>query len=282
MGTAAASLPLAVYLGNVRSPLHAPALAHGSALTVLLVALCLVLSACGSQQSLNPTPLPTLAPTITATPEVGFVVNVTAVATARPHPVQPTPTRFVPPASPYIVLSSASGPPMQRVVVVSGGHLPPSTSIQLEWSLGGKSSPISTTAQTGRGGGLRSTFTIPASPPGKYRVLATTNGTIWASTVYRVRSAATLSGSVSSVVHGERVTVAGKHFLPRVKLLLIAYPMSVRGKPVIIGTARSDGSGAFTYTRTIGKLPLGEYALRAWSQDALAAQMAETFIQVVI
>jgi hypothetical protein len=51
---------------------------------------------------------------------------------------------------------------------------------------------------------------------------------------------------------------------------------------VVIGTVKTNGDGAFIYTRTLADLPLGQYAVRAWSQDAFAAQMAETFIQVVI
>jgi hypothetical protein len=46
--------------------------------------------------------------------------------------------------------------------------------------------------------------------------------------------------------------------------------------------ARSGGSGGFTYTRVVPKLALGQYVVRAWSQDAFAAEMAETYIQVVI
>lgn len=154
--------------------------------------------------------------------------------------------------------------------------------MQLEWSLGGKASPISTTARTGAGGGLRSSFTVPASPPGKYRILASVNGAIVARADYRVSSTATLSGKVTSVSRGEEIRLRGKHFLPHVKLLLIAYPMSEHAKPVVIGDVRSNGKGAFTYTRTLATLPLGQYAVRAWSQNAFAAQMAETFIQVVI
>jgi hypothetical protein len=166
--------------------------------------------------------------------------------------------------------------------VVTGGHLPPSSQVALEWSLGGKASPISTMAQTGRHGGLRSTFSIPASPPGKYRILASVNGVIWAGSVYRVQSAATMSGSVTPAAHGEHVQLRGRHFVSNVKLLLVAYPLSTRGKPVVLGTVHSDGHGAFAYTRTVRTLPLGQYVVRAWSQSALTAQVAETFIQVVI
>lgn len=282
MGAPAAPAPMAVYLGSVRlrpaTPALDPRLTTGAATLVG----ALFLSACGSQQALNPTPLPTLPPTLTATPEVGFVVNVTAVPTAPPHHVRPTPTAFTPPGHPYIVLSSTAGPPVQRVVSVRGGHLPPSSTVQLVWSLGRKTSSISTTTRAGPGGGFRSSFTIPASPPGTYRVLAMINGAIWAGANYRVESQATLSGHVASASGGERVQIRGKHFLPRVKLLLVAYPLSAKAKPVVIGTVKTNGDGAFIYTRTLADLPLGQYAVRAWSQDAFAAQMAETFIQVVI
>jgi hypothetical protein len=87
---------------------------------------------------------------------------------------------------------------------------------------------------------------------------------------------------VTAVSKGEQVRLRGRHFLPHVKLLLLAYPMSVHGKPVVIGTVHSNAKGRFTYTRTLARLPLGQYAVRAWSQNAFAAQMAETFIQVVI
>lgn len=251
-------------------------------------ALCLcmlVLSGCGATEAINPTPLPTLPPAPTATPDVGFEVNVTAVPTARPHHVKPTPTRFVPPQSAYIALSSASGPPAQRLVVVRGGHLPPSRTVSLQWSLGSKSpstSPISTTTRTGPHGELRSRFTVPASPPGKYSIVAAIDGEIVATAAYRVESKATLSGHVSPAPQGETVHIRGRHFLPRVKLLLVIYPMSVHRKPVILGRVRSNSQGRFAYTRTVRKLSLGQYAVRAWSQDALATQMAETFIQVVI
>ncbi len=273
---------MAVYLGSVKTRPGSAAFLSRPLAGAAAILCAIVLAGCGSQQSLNPTPLPTFPPTSTATPEVGFVVNVTAVPTVRPHHAQPTPTSFAPPTHPYIVLSRDSGPPAQQAIVVRGGHFPASSIVQLEWSLNGKKSSISTTTRTGRGGALRSSFTIPASPPGQYRVVATINGTVWAGAGYRVQSDARLSGRVSSVSRGEQIHVRGKHFLPHVKLLLVAYPMSARGKPVIVGTVRTDAKGAFTYTRTLTKLPMGQYALRAWSQNAFAAQMAETFIQVVI
>jgi hypothetical protein len=226
--------------------------------------------------------LPTAAPTATPTAVVDFAVQVTAVATARPRHPHPTPTSFKPPARPYIVLSQTTGPPAQRVITVRGGHLPKSSAITLAWSLKKASAPLSTTVGTSKAGALRARFTIPASPPGSYRVLASVGGVLWASALYTVKSNATLLGKVALTSHGERISVTGRHFLPRVKLLLVAYPMSARGKPTVIGMARSGGSGGFTYTRVVPKLALGQYVVRAWSQDAFAAEMAETYIQVVI
>lgn len=247
-----------------------------------LVACVLFLSACGTSQSLNPTPLPTAAPTVTPTAQVDFAVEVTAIPTVRPRHAQPTPTSFKPPARPYIALSRSVGPPAQQVITVRGGHLPKSSPVTLAWSLKKASAPISTTVWSGKRGTLRARFTVPASPPGTYRVLALVNGVEWASAAYSVKSNATLVGKVALTQRGERITMTGQQFLPRVKLLLVAYPMSARGKPVVIGMARSDGSGAFTYTRVVPKLRLGQYVVRAWSQDAFAAEMAETYIQVVI
>jgi hypothetical protein len=154
--------------------------------------------------------------------------------------------------------------------------------VQLGWSSDGKSAPITTGAGTDKQGRLLTQFSVPASAPGTYHVLLTVGGVRYASAEYVVRSAAALSARAVGRTGGDRIIVRGTGFLPHRKLLLVAYPIDVKGKPLVVGTTRSGAYGGFRYVRSLGKLPLGQYALRAWSDDALSAQMAETFFQVVI
>lgn len=250
---------------------------------VALVIICACLSGCASSAAVlvTPTPLPTLAPT--STPDIGFAVVVTPVGepTVTPTP-EPTSTPFVVPSGPYIELVPSTGPPATRRLIVRGGHLPPSAGVQLGWSRDGKSAPITTPAGTDSHGRLLTQFVVPAAPPGTYHVLLLLGGVRYASAPYVVSSRATLTVSVSAVSGGESLTIRGRRFLPRIKLLLIAYPIDAGGKPVVVGKVRSGHHGAFKYSRTVSGLALGQYTLRAWSNDALAAQMAETFFQVVI
>ena len=249
--------------------------------TILLAwAMCL-LAGCGQEAMPLPTPIPTAEPT--QTPEVAFKVELTPVArpTASPTP-RPAPTRFVPPTGPYIVLLPSSGPPASRQITVRGAHLPPSSPLDLGWSPDGRTAPIVRRAGTDRAGKLVAQFTVPASRPGKYRIVATVNGVRYARAIYRVTSDATLTASAAPSGDAEIVHVHGTDFLPRERLLLVAYPMSVRGKAIIIGYTHCGRRGRFRFHRTLPGLPPGQYALRAYSQDGLSAQMGETFFEVVI
>lgn len=243
----------------------------------------LSLSGCGMQEAIPPTgtPIPTAVPT--STPSVGFAVVVTQVPTARPTgtPV-PTATPFAVPPGPYIELIPSTGAPVSRRILVRGGHLPPSVGVQLGWSSDGKSAPIATGAGTDKKGMLLTHFSVPASPPGRYYVLLTIGGVRYASAPYVVSSAAALSARAIGRAGSNRIIVRGTGFLPHLKVLLIAYPIDVKGRPLVVGTTRSGRYGRFKYVRSFARLALGQYLLRAWSDNALAAQMAETYFQVVI
>jgi hypothetical protein len=165
---------------------------------------------------------------------------------------------------------------------VRGGHLPPSAAVQLGWSRDGKSAPITTPAGTDKHGNLLTQFVIPAAPPGTYYVVLLIGGARFASAPYVVRSRATLNVVVSSASGGDRLFIQGRRFLPHLKLLLVAYPIDTGGKAVVIGTTWCGRRGGFRYSRTVTGLALGQYVLRAWSNDALVAEMAETYFQVVI
>lgn len=249
--------------------------------TVLLAWALALLTGCGQDAMPVPTPVPTLAPT--QTPEVGFAVELTPLPRATPTPTpRPVPTRFVPPAGPYIVLLPPQGPPVSRQITVRGAHLPPSSAVQLSWSPDGRSAPVTRQAGTDRSGNLLTQFSVPAAPPGRYRITASVNGVRYALAIYRVASQALLSASAEPAHGAETVRVQGSQFLPREKLLLVAYPMSVRGKPIVVGIARCGRKGRFRFETTLRGLAPGQYALRAYSQDAMSAQMGETFFEVVI
>jgi len=104
----------------------------------------------------------------------------------------------------------------------------------------------------------------------------------YAEASYDVRSAAILHSQASSVGNGDIIRVRGTGFLPNLKVLLVAYPIDVSGKPIALGTTKCNARGSFTYSRTVPTLALGQYLVRAWSDDAMAAQMAESYFQVVI
>lgn len=245
--------------------------------------LALALSGCGAVLGSSPRPTPTSLPLPTGTPDIGFAVAVTpasaAVATAT---ARPTATRFVAPHRAYIRLLPASGPPKSMTIRVLGAHLPANAQLQLTLTSAGSRGPVSTSASTDAGGRLQSRFTVPGAAPGRYRIVASLNGVTYAAAAYTVISDASLTVQTSSYGKGARVTVRGQRFLSHLKLLLVAYPMDVRGKPILVGDARTNARGAFRFVTTLRKLPPGQYALRAWSQNALAAQMADTFFQVVI
>jgi len=243
-----------------------------------------VLAACGEsnatvKSTAQATPIPTSAPTATA--EVGFQVQVTPIIiqrrpTSTPRPV---PTAFTVPAGPYLQLLPDAGPPLSRSIGIRGGHFPPAVTVQIIWSPNGKISPLSSTAYTDRHGGLRDTLSVPASPPGPYRVLAEVNGVPYAEASYHVVSGATLQ-----VVNagGDTLVISGRRFIPGVRLALVAYPTFEAHKYFVLGTLKSNQRGDFRFSMATKRLGQGQYVLRAFSQSTLAAQMAETFFEVVV
>jgi hypothetical protein len=246
---------------------------------LLSASLCGCGSVVGSAARLVPTPTP--APT--ATLEVGFAVAVTPVSAPAASPTpRPTATRFAIPGGPYLQLLPASGPPRSSTVVVRGGHLPTHAQVQLEWAAAGSKGPITTTTWANGRGRLVTRFSIPGSAPGRYRIIASVNGVQYATAQYTVVSDAALSVGVGPSRRGEVLSVRGHHFLSRARLLLIAYPLDVKARPIVVGRARASAAGTFRYRGVLRHLAPGQYALRAWSQNALSAQMAETFFQVVI
>jgi len=243
-----------------------------------------VLTACGEGNATvlptaQPTPIPTSAPTATA--EVGFQVQVTPIVvhhrpTATPRPL---PTAFIAPAGPYLQLLPDAGPPLSRSIGIRGGHFPPAVTVQIIWSPNGKISPLSSTAYTDRHGGLRDTLSVPASPPGPYRVLAEINGVPYAEASYHVISGAALQVTSAG---GNTLVISGRRFIPGVRLALVAYPTFEAHKYFVLGTLKSDQRGDFRFSMPTKRLGQGQYVLRAFSQSTLAAQMAETFFEVVV
>lgn len=250
------------------------------------ISFCLVvlfLSGCGSATSAaDPRPTRIVPSTQTPTVVVGYGVVVTPFATVKPtptvylHPVKP----FKPPGGPYLRLQPAAGPPISRSITVTGGHLPVSTEVDLTWLPGGHSSPLTEIAYSDKRGALRSSFSVPGSPPGTYYVAAEVNGVRYATALYRVRSAAVLAAAATPARGGEQVRVSGEKFLPGQRFELIAYPVFRGPKAVTLGSVTTDGHGRFWYARTLQGLSPGEYVLRAWSADSLAAQTAQAFFAV--
>jgi len=151
--------------------------------------------------------------------------------------------------------------------------------VQIIWSPNGKISPLSSTAYTDRHGGLRATLSVPASPPGLYRVLAEVNGVPYAQASYHVISGATLHVLGAG---GDVLVISGRRFIPDVRLVLVAYPTFEAHKYFVLGTVQSDRRGDFRLSMPTKRLGQGQYVLRAFSQSTLAAQMAETFFEVVV
>jgi hypothetical protein len=247
--------------------------------------LMIVLAGCASRTASPEPVLPHYTPTPLPTPTVpvSFAVSITALP--APHRVVPRPrpaaTAVVPLIGPYLVLSPHSGPPSSQTITVRGGRLPPSVTLQLVWSPFGRSSPISRQAYTDRHGNLSSDLVIPASSPGLYQVEADYGGVTYAAARYTVVSRATLAVGVASGSSTGELEVSGSHFLPRLKLVLVAY-RATGGDPVaVLGTVDTGAGGHFTLTAHKQLAP-GEYILRAWSTSTLSAQMAETFFQVVL
>lgn len=249
---------------------------------LVLVSLVMILGGCGASAVTPPPPTSTPAPLPTATVSVGFLVQVTPLATRTPEPTpHATATPFTAPKGrPYIILQPNAGPPASRIITVRAGGLPPSAGVSLVWAAPGHYAGVGTSASTTRRGRLASRFTIPASPPGTYNVLAEVNGVPYASARYTVVSMASLTANVIGAPGHELLTVRGTHFLPTLRLVLIAYPVATGARPMDMGVARTNSSGKLSYSH-LERLPSGQYILRAWSASALSSQMAETFFQVV-
>ncbi|GAC1470872.1 MAG: hypothetical protein PVSMB7_22080 [Chloroflexota bacterium] len=252
--------------------------------TAVLVLLAAALSACSvSSAAHTPTVTPVPADTPTPTPGVTFVVAVSPAPTARPTrtPAPPPRAATATPDAPYLALSPSSGPPVARTIRVIGANLEPSATVQLVWSPEGRFSPVQTTAYTNGHGRLDARFHVPGSPPGPYRVMAQINGASVASARYLVASHANLRVSVQGSPHGETVSVDGRRFLPGLHLVLVAYPLFRGAKVVVLTRVSTDSHGTFSVQQTSRILVPGQYVLRSFSTDAVSAQMAEQFFEVV-
>jgi hypothetical protein len=148
------------------------------------------------------------------------------------------------------------------------------------WSVGGKLSPMDTVIYTGPRGNIDVRYTVPASPPGRYRLTAKINTVPYATTSYRVVSRATLNASVQQTSVGQELVIHGAGFVPKFRLALVAYHAVGTSKPIVLRLIRAASTGGFAYRGTIKRLPPGQYILRAWSVSQLAAQMAETSFEV--
>ncbi len=204
------------------------------------------------------------------------------VVRARRATPTPRPTRFVPPAGPFITLQPDSGPPADETITVIGGHFPANSSVEILWSPSGKLAPLSTTGFTDRHGGLRTTLSVPASATGDYRVVARVTGVLAVFAVYHVVSRATLEVSILAGKGDGTLAIVGKKFIPKFHLTLIAYPAAGGRAPIVLGNARANARGAFSFSVPTDSLHPGQYILRAWSASSLAAQMAQTFFEVVV
>jgi hypothetical protein len=211
-------------------------------------------------------------------------VAVTPIVQSPHHRPKPTPrsTRFVAPTGPYIVLHPNSGPPVDRTIVVIGGNFPHSVAINILWSLGGRLTPLSTTGYSGGHGGLRASLSIPASAPGLYRVQAQVQGVPYALANYHIVSSASLAASVTTASGGGTLSIAGKKFVPGFQLTLIAYSTVGGRTPIVLGNVQVNSRGRFSFARPMDQLEPGQYVLRAWSVSSVAAEMAQTFFEVVV
>jgi hypothetical protein len=232
----------------------------------------------------DPTPVPTARPTVTPTSEVTFQVAVTPIAPrkhAHPKPT-PRPTRFVVPHGPYLVLHPNSGPPVDRTIVVTGGNFPHNSPVSILWALSGRRTPLSTTGYSDGHGVLRVSLSIPASAPGLYRVEAEVQSVPYARANYRIVSAAALAASIIPAAGGGTLSIIGKKFVPGFRLVLIAYSTVSGRKPVVLGNVQVNSRGRFTFSGRLDRLEPGQYVLRAWSNSSVAAEMAQTFFEVVV
>jgi hypothetical protein len=241
----------------------------------------LALAGCASDTATVSPPEPTVPPS--PTPTIGLAVDITSVATPVPtvRPT-PTPTRFVAPAGPWMLLAPDHGPPMSRNITVVAGNLPARAPITVSWSPGSRGAPLTLEVLTGPHGNLRTPFSIPAAPPGTYRVTIAAQGSLLGTARYQVVSRASLVASVTPSPQGDAIAVRGVRFIPNTRLLLTAYPLFRRARPLTLGVARTDGKGRFQFQIVRRKIPLGEYQLNAYSVGTLAAQVAQTYFQVSV
>jgi hypothetical protein len=113
-------------------------------------------------------------------------------------------------------------------------------------------------------------------------VVASVNSVPYASARFLVTSKASLAVQVQPAGKGETLQVSGRRFLPHLRLLLVAYSMSANGHPIVLGAVQTDPRGRFAFVSSGRSFVPGQYVLRAWSADALSAQMAEAFFQVLV
>lgn len=249
-------------------------------------AIGLLVAGCSSDTATVPNPpvAHPVAPTATPTVAVAFVVDVTPMLTPARKPATPRPvaTHFKPPPGPYLLLTPSSGPPISRTIYLRGGNLPKVTQVTVAWGAARRSSPLTTTIWTGPHGVFTSSFVVPGAAPGAYVLRVEINGVTVASATYTVISRATLAAAATPNTAGDRVAVSGRHFVPRTRLLLVAYPLLHPKKAVILGRPRTDNRGALTFAVSTARLAPGQYVLRAYTVSAIAAQMAETYFQVVV
>lgn len=231
-----------------------------------------------------PTPVPTRLPTVTPTSQVTFQVAVTPLVQRVHHRPKPTPvpTRFVVPTGPYIVLHPNSGPPVDNTIAVTGGNLPHRVSVNVLWALGGRLTPLSTSGFTDARGNVKVSLSVPASAPGLYRVQIEVQGVPYASANYQIISRASLATSIAPSSGGGTLAISGRRFVPGFRLTLIAYSTVTGRQPVVLGNVQVNARGRFSLSRPIDRLEPGQYILRAWSASSMAAEMAQTFFEVVV
>lgn len=107
------------------------------------------------------------------------------------------------------------------------------------------------------------------------------NGVTEASASYRVTSYANMTVAIVGSSQGESIQIQGRRFLGNLHVILIAYPLSTHARTVILGSVTTNGRGSFRLQRVTRKLVPGQYVVRAFSTDAVSAQMAEQFLEVV-
>jgi hypothetical protein len=115
-----------------------------------------------------------------------------------------------------------------------------------------------------------------------YRIIAQVNGVPYAAARYRITSTALLRVSVTPGQIGEQVQVRGLRFLPHLTLVLVAYSVDTRARPILLGVVRTGRHGTFRFVASSQRLVPGQYLLRAWSVSQVSAQMAEGFFEVVV